>query len=54
MMSGSDNQQPQVMPLPPDYIKIPGKTPPKQMDTFVVPGIDKPNSMFTRSTTFID
>ena len=54
MMSGSNNQQPQIMPLPPDYIKIPGKTPPKQMDTFVVPGIDKPSSMFTRSTTFID
>ena len=54
MMSGSDNQQPQVMPLPPDYIKIPGKTPSKQMDTFVVPGIDKPSSMFTRSTTFIE
>lgn len=56
MMSNSDNQQPQVMPLPPNYIQIPKKksavnTRKKGNEQ---PGIDIESTPFTRSTTIID
>ena len=56
MKSGSNNQQSQMVPLPPDYIKIPGssKEKTKSTETFVPPGIEMPSSIFTRSSTYID
>ena len=56
MMSNSDNQQPQIMPLPPNYIQIPKKksavnTRKKGNEQ---PGIDIESTPFTRSTTIID
>ena len=54
MMSGNNDQQPQVVPLPPDYIKIPGK---KKAPDFVgteSPDIEMRSSVFTRSSTHID
>ena len=56
MKSGSNNQQSQMVPLPPDYIKIPGssKEKTKSTETFVPPGIEMRSSIFTRSSTYID
>ena len=54
MMQSDNNSTPQVVPLPPDYIKLPGKKPKKQEVGFDVPGIDVEASPFGRSTTFID
>ena len=54
MMSGKNEQKPEVIPLPPDYIKIPGK---KKTPSFV--GDDSPDifmrtSVFTRSSANLD
>ena len=54
MMSGNNDQKPEVVPLPPDYIKIPGK---KKAPDFV--GDDSPDifmrtSIFTRNQTDLD
>ena len=54
MMSGKNEQKLEVTPLPPDYIKIPGK---KKAPSFV--GDDSPDifmrtSVFTRSSTNLD
>ena len=54
MIDGTSNQQPQIVPLPPDYIKLPGKPKEKTYDTFEVPGIDLEPSMFTRPSSYID
>jgi hypothetical protein len=54
MMSETTNQQPQIVPLPPDYIKLPGKPKPKTYDTFEVVGINLEPSMFTRPPRHID
>ena len=54
MMDGTSNQQPQIVPLPPDYIKLPGKPKEKTYNTFEVPGIDLEPSMFTRPSRYID
>ena len=54
MMSGNNDQQPQVVPLPPDYIKIPGK---KKAPDFVgdnSPDIVMRTSIFTRNQTDLD
>ena len=53
MMSGNDSKI-EVKPLPPDYIKIPGK---KKAPDFVgteSPDIEMRSSVFTRSSTHID
>ena len=54
MIDGTSNQQPQIVPLPPDYIKLPGKPKEKTYDTFEIPGIDLEPSMFTRPSSYID
>jgi|ETNmetMinimDraft_21_1059911.scaffolds.fasta_scaffold00228_9 hypothetical protein len=54
MMDKTGNQQPQIVPLPPDYIKLPSKPKPKTYDTFEVPGIDLEPNVFTRSSRYID
>jgi len=54
MRSGSDNSKPEIMPLPPDYIKIPGKPQPKPDVGIDIPGIDMPSSIFTRSSVYLD
>jgi hypothetical protein len=54
MIDGTSNQQPQIVPLPPDYIKLPSKPKEKTYDTFEVPGIDLEPSMFTRPSRYID
>jgi hypothetical protein len=54
MMDGTSNQQPQIVPLPADYIKLPGKPKEKTYNTFEVPGIDLEPSMFTRPSRYID
>ena len=54
MIDGTSNQQPQIVPLPPDYIKLPGKPKEKTYDTFEVPGINSPVNPFTRSPRHID
>ena len=54
MMSGNNDQKPEVVPLPPDYIKIPAK---KKAPDFVgteSPDIEMRSSVFTRSSTHID
>ena len=54
MMSGNNDQKPEVVPLPPEYIKIPGK---KIAPDFVgneSPDIEMKSSVFTRSSTHID
>ena len=53
MMSGNDPKV-EVKPLPPDYIKIPGK---KKAPDFVgdeSPDIEMRSSIFSRSSTHID
>ena len=54
MMQSDNNATPQVVPLPPNYIKLPSKKPKKQEVGFDSPGIDVEASPFGRSTTFID
>ena len=54
MIDGTSNQQPQIVPLPPDYIKLPGKPKTKSYDSFDAPGIDLEPSMFTRPSSYID
>lgn len=54
MIDGTSNQQPQIVPLPPDYIKLPSKPKEKTYNTFEVPGIDLEPSMFTRPSRYID
>ena len=54
MRSGSNNNQPEIMPLPPDYIKIPGKPQETKEVGIDVPGIDMPSSIFTRSSVYLD
>jgi hypothetical protein len=54
MMQSDNNSTPQVVPLPPNYIKLPGKKPKKQEVGYDSPGIDVEASPFGRSTTFID
>ena len=54
MMSGSNDQKPEVVPLPPEYIKIPGK---KIAPNYVgneSPDIEMRPSIFSRSSTHID
>ena len=54
MMSGNNDQKPEVVPLPPEYIKIPGK---KIAPNYVgneSPDIEMKTSVFTRSSTHID
>ena len=54
MMSGNSDQKFEVKPLPPEYIKIPGK---KKAPDFVgteSPDIEMRSSVFTRSSTHID
>ena len=54
MMSGNNDQKPEVVPLPPEYIKIPGK---KIAPNYVgneSPDIEMKSSVFTRSSTHID
>ena len=46
MMSGKNDQKPEVVPLPPDYIKIPGK---QKAPDFV--GDDSPD-IFMRTSIF--
>ena len=53
-IDGTSNQQPSVVPLPPNYIQLPGKPKEKTYDTFEVPGIDLEPSMFTRPSRYID
>ena len=54
MIDGTSNQQPQIVPLPPDYIKLPGKAKEKTYDTFEVPEIYLEPSMFSRPSRYID
>jgi|TARA_B100000035_G_scaffold197373_1_gene168637 hypothetical protein len=54
MMSGNNDQKPEIVPLPPDYIKIPGK---KKAPDFVgdnSPDIVMRTSIFTRNQTDLD
>ena len=54
MMSGNNDQKPEVVPLPPEYIKIPGK---KNAPNYVgteSPDIEMRRSVFTRSSSHID
>ena len=54
MMSGSNDQKPEVVPLPPDYIKIPGKSKATNFVGDESPDIEMRPSMFSRSSTHID
>ena len=54
MMSGNNDQKPEVVPLPPDYIKIPGKSKATNFVGDESPDIEMRPSMFSRSSTHID
>ena len=54
MMSGSNDQKPEVVPLPPDYIKIPGRKKDKSEVGYDAPGIDIEASPFARRDTAYD
>ena len=54
MMSGNTDQKPQVVPLPPDYIKIPGKKIAPNYVGTESPDIKMKSSVFTRSSSHID
>jgi hypothetical protein len=54
MMQSDNNATTSVVPLPPNYIQLPGKPKEKTYDTFEVPGIDLEPSMFTRPSRYID
>ena len=54
MMSGSNDQKPEVVPLPPDYIKIPGKSKATDFVGSQSPDIEMKPSIFSRSSTHID
>jgi hypothetical protein len=54
MMSNSDNQKPEIVPLPPSYIQIPGKPKGKEQVGHDVPGLDMRTNIFSRSSTYID
>ena len=54
MIDGTSNQQPQIVPLPPDYIKLPSKPKEKTYNTFEVPGINSPVGPFTRPSRYND
>jgi len=54
MIDGTSNQQPQVVPLPPDYIKLPGRPKTKTYDSFDAPGIDLEPNVFTRPNRYVD
>ena len=54
MMSGNNDQKPEVVPLPPDYIKIPGKSKATDFVGNESPDIEMTPSIFSRSSTHID
>ena len=54
MMSGNNDQKPEVVPLPPDYIKIPGRKKDKSEVGYDAPGIDIEASPFARRDTAYD
>ena len=54
MMNKTSNQQPQIVPLPPDYIKLPGKQKEKTYNTFEIPGIDLKPNIFTRPSSHVN
>ena len=54
MMTGNNDQKPEVVPLPPDYIKIPGKKKDKSEVGYDTPGIDIEASPFARRDTAYD
>ena len=54
MMSGSNDQKPEVVPLPPDYIKIPGKNKATDFVGNQSPDIEMRPSIFSRSSAHID
>jgi len=54
MRSGSNNSKPEIVPLPPDYIKLPSRSKKKEEVGEEVPGIDMPSSIFSRSSTYLD
>ena len=54
MIDGTSNQQPQIVPLPPDYIKLPGKPKTKTYDSFDAPGIVLEPNVHTRSSWYVD
>ena len=54
MMSGNNDQKPEVVPLPPDYIKIPGKNKAPDFVGDNSPDIFMRTSIFTRNQTDLD
>ena len=54
MMSGNTDQKPEIVPLPPDYIKIPGKNKAPDFVGNNSPDIEMKPSIFSRSSTHID
>ena len=54
MRSGSNNNKPEIVPLPPDYIKLPSRSKQKEEVGEEVPGIDMPSSIFSRSSIYLD
>ena len=54
MMSGNNDQKPELVPLPPEYIKIPGKNKATDFVGSQSPDIEMKPSIFSRSSTHID